>query len=106
MLARQDARKRGGAGATIVCMRCRFVLLLACSALAPAQKRPFDANAMLELKRIGDPQISPDGKLVAFSVQSIDVAANTRPKSVWVVGLEGGTPRQISQPAENAERPR
>ena len=87
-------------------MRCRFLLLLACSALATAQKRPFDANALLELKRIGDPQISPDGKLVAFSVQSIDIAANTRPKSVWVVGIEGGTPRQISQPAENAERPR
>ena len=34
-----------------------------------AQKRPFDANALLELKRMGDPQISPDGKTVAFTVQ-------------------------------------
>ena len=75
----------------------RLLLLLAACALASAQKKPFDVNALLELKRIGDPQISPDGKLVAFTVQTVDVAANKRPVQVWVVPLEGGgQPRQIT----------
>jgi len=52
------------------------------------QKRPFDANALLELKRIGDPQISPDGKTVAFTVQSVDLAANRKPQQVWTVPIE------------------
>ena len=58
-----------------------------------AQKRPFDANAMMALKRIGDPQISPDGRWVAFSVQTVDVAANKKPTQIWIVPLEGGAHR-------------
>ena len=57
-----------------------------------AQKRPFDVNAMMELKRIGDPQISPDGRWVAFTVQTVDVAANKKPQQVWIMPLSGGVP--------------
>jgi len=84
----------------------RFLLLLATSAIVFAQKQPFDVNALLQLKRIGDPQLSPDGKLVAFTVQSVDVAANKKPVQVWIVPLEGGTPRQITFDGEANQRPR
>ena len=50
----------------------RLPVLLAFCALAFAQRKPFDVNALLQLKRIADPQISPDGKLVAFQVQTVD----------------------------------
>jgi dipeptidyl aminopeptidase/acylaminoacyl peptidase len=84
----------------------RFLLLLAASAIVFAQKQPFDVNALLQLKRIGDPQLSPDGKLVAFTVQSVDVAANKKPVQVWIVPLEGGAPRQITFDGEANQRPR
>lgn len=84
----------------------RLLLLLTTCALVFAQKQPFDVNALLELKRIGDPQLSPDGKLVAFTVQSVDVAANKKPVQVWIVPLEGGAPRQITQDGESNQRPR
>jgi dipeptidyl aminopeptidase/acylaminoacyl peptidase len=84
----------------------RLLLLLSTCALVFAQKKPFDVNALLELKRIGDPQISPDGKLVAFTVQTVDVAANKKPVQVWIVPLEGGAPRQITQDGESNQRPR
>ena len=84
----------------------RLLLLLATCAIVFAQKKPFDVNALLELKRIGDPQISPDGKLVAFTVQTVDVAANKKPVQIWMVPLEGGTPRQITQDGESNQRPR
>ena len=84
----------------------RLLLLLATCAIVFAQKKPFDVNALLELKRIGDPQISPDGKLVAFTVQTVDVAANKKPVQVWIVPLEGGAPRQITQDGESNQRPR
>ncbi|HEY1217351.1 MAG: S9 family peptidase [Bryobacteraceae bacterium] len=83
-----------------------LVLALASVAMIFAQKRPFDANALLELKRIGDPQISPDGKTVAFTVQSVDLAANRKPQQVWTVPLEGGAPRQITHSGDNNTRPR
>ena len=84
----------------------RLLYLLAFTAIAFAQKRPFDVNALMELKRIGDPQISPDGKWVTFTVQSVDVAANRKPQQIWIVPIEGGTPRQISHDGEINQRAR
>jgi dipeptidyl aminopeptidase/acylaminoacyl peptidase len=71
-----------------------------------AQKRPFDASSMMELKRISDPQISPDAKWVAFTVQSVDVAANAKPSQIWVVPLAGGAARQITRDGTANQRPR
>jgi dipeptidyl aminopeptidase/acylaminoacyl peptidase len=82
---------------------------LAATGLAPessAQKKPFDVDALLSLQRISDPQVSPDGNTVAFTVQSIDLAANRRPKQIYVVPLAGGAPQRITQQGENNERAR
>src|SRR5580658_967863 len=76
-------------------------------ALAPflllAQKKPFDAAALLKIQRIADPQLSPDGKTVAFAVSLPDIDANKSLHSVWTVPLEGGAPRKL---ADLADRPR
>ncbi|MEZ5352661.1 MAG: S9 family peptidase [Bryobacteraceae bacterium] len=91
-------------------MRCAFssVILLASSgwSLLPAQKLPFDAQAMMRLVRISEHQISPDGTQVAFTVQKIDVEANTKPKQIYVTPLMGGTPRQITRDGTVNMRPR
>jgi dipeptidyl aminopeptidase/acylaminoacyl peptidase len=80
----------------------RVPLLFAAFALV-AQQQPFDAQALMQLARIGEPQLSPDGRWVAFTVQTIDVEKNTKPKQINIVPLAGGTPRKI---ADSAERPR
>ncbi len=87
-------------------MRRLPTLLLFLATLVSAQRRPFDANAMMALQRISDPQISPNGRWVAFSVQSADVAANKKPAQIWIVPLEGGAPRQITHEGEDNQRPR
>jgi dipeptidyl aminopeptidase/acylaminoacyl peptidase len=68
-----------------------------------AQKKPFDASALLKIQRISDPQLSPDGKTVAFAVSAPDIAGNKSAHSVWSVPLEGGAPRKL---ADLADRPR
>jgi dipeptidyl aminopeptidase/acylaminoacyl peptidase len=77
-------------------------LLVLASALV-AQKPPFDAHAMMQLARISDPQLSPDGRWVAFTAQTINLDKNTKPNQIFVVSIAGGEPRKI---AEEAERPR
>ncbi len=76
-------------------------------ALAPsavfAQKKPFDTAALLKIQRIADPQLSPDGKTVAFEVTVPDVEQNKSVHSVWSVPMEGGPPLKL---ADLAERPR
>ncbi len=63
-----------------------FVLVFALPALSQA-KRPFTFDDMMKLKRVGDPQVSPDGKWVIFSVVDVDLAANTKTPHIWIVPL-------------------
>jgi dipeptidyl aminopeptidase/acylaminoacyl peptidase len=70
-------------------MRRLLILSLAliafASSLAAQSKHPFTFEDMMKLKRVGDPQISPDGKWVIFSVVDVDLAANTKTPHIWIV---------------------
>jgi dipeptidyl aminopeptidase/acylaminoacyl peptidase len=56
-------------------------------ALAQA-KHPFTFDDMMKLKRVGDRQVSPDGKWVIFSVVDVDLEANTKTPHIWIVPLD------------------
>ncbi len=87
-------------------MRRAVLAGLAIAAGLSAQTQPFNVDALLRLSRISDPQISPDGRLVAFVVGTTDVPANKRPKQIWLVPVTGGTPRPITPAGSDSERPR
>ncbi len=84
----------------------RASLALLAAATLFAQKQPFDARALLDLARVADPQVSPDGRLVAYSVQSVDVPNNRKITQIWVTPVAGGPARQITQSVQDNERPR
>jgi dipeptidyl aminopeptidase/acylaminoacyl peptidase len=63
-----------------ICTVCTFIG----AAIAQA-KRPFTFEDMMKLKRVGEPEVSPDGKWVIFSVVDVDLAANTKTPHVWIV---------------------
>jgi dipeptidyl aminopeptidase/acylaminoacyl peptidase len=75
-------------------MRRSFPVALALIAFAfPAfaqARHPFTFEDMMKLKRVGDPQVSPDGKWVIFSVVDVDLAANTKTPHIWIVPLNSG----------------
>lgn len=59
----------------------------------------------MRLSRISEPQLSPDGATVAFTVQTVDLEKNTKPKQVFTVPVMGGSPAAITRDGNN-ERPR
>ena len=71
-----------------------------------AAKAPFTVDAMLRLARVSEPQLSPDGQTVAFTVQTVDLASNTRPTKIYVVPVSGGTPRALTDQGQANSRPR
>jgi dipeptidyl aminopeptidase/acylaminoacyl peptidase len=80
---------------------------------APAQsKHPLTFEDMMKLKRVGDPQVSPDGKWVIFSVVDADLAANTKTPHIWIarVGADASSAVQSSERIliadQDADRPR
>src|ERR1051326_9116244 len=82
------------------------VLILAFAAPVFAQaQHPFTFEDMMKLKRVGDPQVSPDGKWVIFSVVDVDLDANTKTPHVWIVPTAGGQEKEIIADQE-ADRPR
>lgn len=50
-------------------------------------KHPFTFEDMMKLKRVGEPEVSPDGKWVIFSVVDVDLDANTKTPHIWIVPL-------------------
>ena len=82
------------------------VLFLVLAGSLFAQTERFDVYALLKVARVSDPQVSPDGKLVAFTVQRVDLESNKKPRHIFIVPLTGGAPRQITQAGNLNERPR
>src|SRR5260370_42652866 len=84
----------------------RLLVTLLCAAGLFAQNQPFAVDTMLKLARISEPVLSRDGKQGAFTVQTIDIEKNTKPKQIYTVPLDGGLPRQITHDGTQNERPR
>ena len=85
--------------------------LLVCVALwfareSYAQKRPFDVETLLRIQRISEPALSPDGKLVAYTVGTPDLDKNSQSKQIYTVPVAGGTPRLLTHEGSDNERPR
>ena len=84
-----------------------LLAFLALSACVPAfAKQPFTVEALMKIARISEPQLSPDGKTVVFAVQTIDVSGNTKPRQIWSVPVNGGTPVQLTYEGTSNTRPR
>ena len=51
---------------------------------------------MMQLKRIGEPSVSPDSKWVAFSAVDVDLEKNTKTSHLWIVPIAGGEARRLT----------
>ncbi|MCZ2344191.1 MAG: hypothetical protein LC104_20705, partial [Bacteroidales bacterium] len=93
----------------------KFVLfLLACAVFVgmtsdacAAEKRPMTLDDLFQLKRIGDPQIAPNGQQVAYTVGTVDMAANKTITAIWVAATDGQSPpRQLTNSGKRDAHPR
>ncbi|HUE83121.1 MAG TPA: S9 family peptidase [Pyrinomonadaceae bacterium] len=83
------------------------IVLLVLAAVAFAQEtRPFTINDLLKVRRVSDPQLSPKGDLVAFTITDIDVEANRGRTQIYVVPISGGEPRQLTKDQSSSSSPR
>ena len=90
--------------------------LLVCALIAPggaagaaeARDARFTVEDLVLLKRISDPQLSPDGRQVAFVQRETDMDANKGRTSLWLLELTPGTaaPRRLTDVKANDSSPR
>ena len=92
-------------------MKCLVLALLLAAVVvgsAPAAgKRPMTIEDLFRFKRLSDPQISPDGKHVAYVVTAVDMDKNSTWSSIWLAPTAKGEPRQLTNvPGKKDRHPR
>jgi dipeptidyl aminopeptidase/acylaminoacyl peptidase len=55
----------------------------------PSVPHAMTLDDLFRLQDVGDPQVSPDGKWVAYTVSTIDTTADKRLTDIWMVSWEG-----------------
>ena len=82
-----------------------LILVLAVSPAA-AQRRAVNVDDQFRFYDVGDPQISPDGEWVLYTVTTTDVAADRRNTDIWKVKWDGSQRSQVTFSPENENDPR
>ena len=71
------------------------VALCVCST-ATAAGRPITVTDLLSLHRVSDPQVSPDGARVLYTVGVPDVPANRTARDIWLVTVATGEAKALT----------
>jgi len=91
----------------MVALSCVVLLVLAVPmAAADAKKRPMKVADLFELKRVSEPQVSPDGTQVIYVVATVDLDANKISSSLWLAPTGKGEPKQLTNCPKRDRHPR
>src|SRR5687767_9153884 len=66
------------------------VLLVGLCSVALSQNRSYTVDDLLKVRRVADPQLSPDGKRVAFTIGDVNFADNRVVNQIYVTSVNGG----------------
>jgi len=69
------------------------------------KKRAITFQDLISLHRLSEPQISPDGKWVAYTVATPNLETNHTSRDIWIVSVAGSEPRQLTHGGSDT-RPR
>jgi dipeptidyl aminopeptidase/acylaminoacyl peptidase len=69
----------------------------------PLFAKPLTLADLLGAVRVADPQVSPDGTLVAFVRTTTDVTTGKRNADIWVVPSDGSAPPRLLAGGEKSE---
>ncbi|KAA3618195.1 MAG: S9 family peptidase [Calditrichaeota bacterium] len=70
------------------------------------EKRPLSFEDFYGFQRVSDPQPSPDGNWIAYTVTKVDVASNSSNKDIYVISSDGKNLKQLTSSAKSESQPR
>lgn len=91
-------------------MKRVFSILAMVAALAAGPvviAKPFTADDLVRLPRVGGPVLSPDGSQIVFTLRSTDMEADKGRFDLWLVDTDGESePKQLTSHEANDTSPR
>ncbi|MDQ6652665.1 MAG: S9 family peptidase [Acidobacteriota bacterium] len=77
------------------------------SSVAAAQEnRRLTIEELLKVRRVGDPQVSPDGKRVAFTIGDVNFDVNKIITQIYVTPLDSSSMKQLTNGDKSSTSPR
>ncbi len=75
-----------------------FAFVLASTLLTTAQsaRHPMTFEDMMQMKRLGDTAVSPDGQWLAYGVTTVHLDQNSKTAELWLQRIKGGEPQKLS----------
>ncbi len=75
------------------------------AAVADEARAPITAEAMWQLKRVGNPALSPDGRFAVYPVTRYDQENDKGDADLYLVPTAGGKPQRLTSMAGNESEP-
>ncbi|MBK9768341.1 MAG: S9 family peptidase [Chloracidobacterium sp.] len=75
-------------------------------ALAANAQRTFSVNDLINLKRVADPQLSPNGQTVAFTIGVVNKDANRTLSQIYTMSADGSGRKQLTNGSASSSGPR
>jgi dipeptidyl aminopeptidase/acylaminoacyl peptidase len=80
----------------VLCLFVAAVLAAGSSVALAQEKSPLTVETLWKIKRLGGPEISPDGKWAVVPVTTYDVPKDKGTTNLWLVPTDGGEARRLT----------
>ena len=71
-----------------------------------AAQRPVETGDLNRIREVSDPQLSPDGKWVAYTVSTADTVEDKRDADIWMASWDGGRSVRLTWTRKREHAPR
>ncbi len=89
---------------SLVCLCANLLLVISASSQTP--KRPISIDDFFKMKEVSNPQVSPDGKWIAYTVSELDLKEDEEETRIWMVSAAGGDAIPMTAKGYSAGSPR
>lgn len=83
-----------------------FLFLFFLTFHSQAQKRPIEFTDLFSMGRVDDPQISPDGKWIAYTITYYDLGENSKNSDIFLVSADGKNLKRLTSHPKGDSSPR
>jgi len=80
-----------------------IAVIMASPALAVSADDRFGPDDLARLADVTEPEASPDGRWLAYTVETINLAADTKQSDLWRVGWDGKDSKQLTRTPKDSE---
>ncbi len=90
----------------LICVSIFVFLLSVASVYSQNAKRAITIDDFFKMKEVKNPQISPDGKWIAYTVSEMDLKEDKKETRIWMIPSAGGEAIPMTAKGYSAENPR